>query len=135
MTMPTFDTLELQIEAALESLFPNPVPNVPLLELEPVPDGSKAITTFAFATTAGNNRLQRTGILALHFYGATPLDALKRASLLELEIESALSANESTRYTITGATFDTRAPIADEETGEFINVECTYAIQYTIRRA
>ena len=33
------------------------------------------------------------------------------------------------------ATFDTQLPqITDEETGEFINVECTYNIQYTIRR-
>ena len=133
--MATFDTLELQIAAALKPVFPD-MGNVLGIELEPVPDDSKAITTFAFATTAGNNRLQRTGTLAIHFYGATPLDALKRSSSKELEIESALFANEneSEHYTILGATFDTRTPIANEETGEFINVECTYSIQYTIRR-
>ena len=122
-----YASLELHIEAKLRPLFAD-------LELEPVADDSKAMTTFAFATTAGNNRLQRTGTLALHFYGATPIAAINRASERELEIEAALSATESTRYTITAAQFDTRAPITDEETGEFINVECTYSVQYTIRR-
>ena len=129
----TFDALELQIEAALKPLFPDNPNGEPMLDLEPVADDSKAMTTFAFATTAGNGRLQR-GTLAVHFYEVTPLDALKRASLEAPDITRALAANESTRYTILGALLETCAPIADDETGEFINVECTYNVQYTIRR-
>ena len=105
------------------------------LELEPVKEGNNAPVTFAFSTTAAPNRLMRTGALILHFYGVDQQAALIEASEREKGIEKVLSATASERYTIVGATFDTQLPITDEETGEFINVECTYNIQYTIRRA
>ena len=120
-------TLEAHIKAELETL-------LPALELEPVKEGSTAPATFAFSTTAASNRLLRAGTLILHFYGADQQAALIESYEREKEIEKALSRTVSERYTIAGATFDTRTPLTDEETGEFINVECTYNIQYTIRR-
>ena len=120
-------SMEAHIRAELETLLPT-------LELEPVKEQSDAPVTFAFSTTAGPNRLVRTGTLVLHFYGVDEEAALNKASEQEKGIEKALSGTASERYTIAGATFDTQLPVTDEETGEFINVECTYNIQYTIRR-
>ena len=133
MMMRDFATLEEQITAELEGLLPT-------LELEPIKGKDTAVlqddgaVTFSFATTGAGNRLTRAGILAVHFYAVTPLAALRKAYGNELEIEAALNATESELFTITGCQFDTRLPLIDEDTREFINVECTYDIQYTIRR-
>ena len=121
-------SLEEHIKTRLGVLIPN-------LELEPVSEDSNALVTYTFATTGRVNRLVRVGTLALHFYGATPLAAFNASYDQEMDIEDALTASEGANYTINACQFDTRLPISDEETGEFINVECTYSVQYTIRRA
>ena len=136
MTTPDYATLEAHIRAKLETLLPG-------LELEPVKGNDTAdlqtrippAITFSFATTGRVSRLQRAGILAIHFYAPQPDDVLALAYTSELDIEDALSASEGTKYTITACQFDTRLPLIDEDTREFINVECTYNIGYTIRRA
>ena len=133
MTMRDFATLEKQIETDLLALLPD-------LELEPVKGKDTAAlqddgaTTFSFATTGRGNRLERAGILAIHFYAPHPSEVLGKAYSTELEIEAALNVSESPLFTIAGCQFDTRIPLIDEDTREFINVECTYNIQYTIRR-
>ena len=133
MTTPNYATLEAHITAKLETLLPG-------LELEPVKGKDTSVLqdddaiTFSFATTSAGNRLQRAGILAIHFYADSPLAVLGKAYSTELEIEAMLTASESEHFTIAGCTFDTRIPLIDEDTREFINVECTYNVQYTIRR-
>ena len=119
----------LIVYPALAKLVLEPVKGAATADLQ----GESAIT-FSFATTGRVSRLQRAGILAVHFYAADAEAALKPAYRTELDIEDALSANESDHYTIAGCQFDTRLPLIDEDTREFINVECTYNIQYTIRR-
>ena len=84
--------------------------------------------------------MTRAGILAIHFYAADPDDVLEAAYTTEVPIEDALSGLEGvgtdpSRFTIATCQFDTRLPLIDEDTREFINVECTYTVQYTIRRA
>ena len=134
MTTPDYATLEAHIQAALFPILGN-------LELEPVKGNDTAdlqhdgATTFSFATTSRVNRLTRAGILAIHFYAAAPVAVLGLAYTSELQIEDALSGSEGVHFTIAGCQFDTRLPLIDEDTREFINVECTYSIQYTIRRA
>ena len=133
MVTPTYVTLERQMTALLQGILPN-------VELEPVKGEDTAdlqfrsAITFTFASTAGRSRLERVGELAVHFYAANPDDALATAYSNELLIEDALKATESEHFTIAGCTFATRLPLIDEDTREFINVECTYNIQYTIRR-
>ena len=136
MVTPTYATIEAHIRAELAAVLPT-------LELEPVKGEGTAdlqnrvpepAITFSFATTGRVSRLQRTGILAIHFYAPQPDDVLKLAYSTELGIEDALSGSEGVHFTIAGCTFDTRLPLIDEDTREFINVECTYNIQYTIRR-
>ena len=133
MTTPTYATLEAHIATELASV-------LPALELEPVSGEDAAelqgrsATTFSFATTGRVNRLQRAGILAIHFYAVAPASVLELAYSTELAIEDALSGSEGVHFTIAGCTFDTRLPLIDEDTREFINVECTYNIGYTIRR-
>ena len=134
MTPPLYLTLERQMTALLWAESIN-------VELEPVKGEDTAelqfrsAITFTFASTAGRNRLERLGSLAVHFYADNPDDALAVAYSTELPIENALKASESEHFTITSCTFDTRLPLIDEDTREFINVECTYNIGYTIRRA
>ena len=133
MVTPTYATIEAHITTELASVLPS-------LELEPVSGEDtgelqgRSATTFSFATTSRVNRLTRAGILAIHFYAAAPVAVLGLAYTSELEIEDALSGSEGVHFTIVGCTFDTRLPLIDEDTREFINVECTYNIQYTIRR-
>ena len=133
MTPPTYATLEAHIRALLSPILDG-------LELEPVKGNdtadlqSQRATTFSFATTGRVSRLGRAGILAIHFYAPDPEEALVRAYSTELAIEDELSASVGTEYTITACQFDTRLPLVDEDTREFINVECTYNIGYTIRR-
>ena len=133
MTTPDYATLEAHIATELASV-------LPALELEPVSGEDteelqgRSATTFSFATTSRVNRLTRAGILAIHFYAAAPVAVLGLAYTSELEIEDALSGSEGVHFTIAGCSFDTRLPLIDEDTREFINVECTYNIQYTIRR-
>ena len=134
MTTPDYATLEAHITTELASV-------LPALELEPVKGGedtpelqARRAITFSFATTGRVNRLTRAGILAVHFYAPDPADVLVKAYETELEIEDALSGSEGVHFTIAGCQFDTRLPLIDEDTREFINVECTYNIQYTIRR-
>ena len=144
MTMlPDYATLEEFIRIELVK-----IPGLVHLELEPIKGSDTAdlqtrmlpatakipAITFSFATTGRVNRLTRAGLLAIHFYAPDPKDALKEAYTSELEIEDALSGSEGVHFTIAGCTFDTRLPLIDEDTREFINVECTYNIQYTIRR-
>ena len=133
-------SLEAHIGNELAVLFPD-------LEQEPAAAGVDFPVTYTFATTGRADRLTQTGILALHFYGATPLEARNASAEKELAVEMQLSGTEShpgpvpgqpsnlPSYAILSALFDTRLPIDDEETGEFINIECTYVVQYTIRRA
>ena len=132
MTTPDYATLEAHIATELVML-------LPVLELEPAGDVAdlqeRGATTFSFATTGRVSRLQRAGILAIHFYAVAPAFVLGKAYSTELGIEDALSGSEGERYTITACQFDTRLPLIDEDTREFINVECTYNIGYTIRRA
>ena len=132
MTTPDYATLEAHIATELATLLPT-------LELEPAGDTidlqQRGATTFSFATTGRVSRLQRAGILAIHFYAVAPAVVLGIAYSTELGIEDALSGSEGERYTITACQFDTRLPLIDEDTREFINVECTYVISYTIRRA
>ena len=135
--LPDYATLEEHITAKLQTL--STLANV---ELEPVKGGedtpelqTREAITFSFATTGRVSRLQRAGILAVHFYAIEPLAVLGIAYSTELGIEDALSGSEGERYTITACQFDTRLPLIDEDTREFINVECTYNIGYTIRRA
>ena len=134
MVTPNYATIEAHIRAKL-------LPILAGLELEPVKGNdtadlqSQRATTFSFATTGRVSRLQRAGILAVHFYATEPQAVLELAYTSELDIEDALSASEGTKYTITACQFDTRLPLIDEDTREFINVECTYNIGYTIRRA
>ena len=130
--LPDYATLEAHITTELATLLPT-------LELEPAGDTidlqQRGATTFSFATTGRVSRLQRAGILAIHFYAVAPAVVLGIAYSTELGIEDALSGSEGERYTITACQFDTRLPLIDEDTREFINVECTYNIGYTIRRA
>ena len=137
MVTPNYATLEAHITAKLQTL-----PTLANVELEPVKGGedtpelqTREAITFSFATTGRVSRLQRAGILAVHFYATEPQAVLELAYTSELDIEDALSASEGERYTITACQFDTRLPLIDEDTREFINVECTYNIGYTIRRA
>ena len=131
--LPDYATLEEQITAELRGLLPT-------LELEPVKGQDIAAlqddgaTTFSFATTGAGNRLQRAGILAIHFYAESPATVLGKAYSVELDIEDTLNGSESKRFVISGVGFDTRVPILDEDTREFIHVECTYNILYTVRR-
>ena len=133
MTTPDYATLEAHIATELASV-------LPALELEPVSGEDtgelqgRSATTFSFATTSRVNRLTRAGILAIHFYAVAPVAVLGLAYTSELEIEDALSGSDGVHFTIAGCTFDTRLPLIDEDTREFINVECTYNVQYTIRR-
>ena len=125
---PPYRSIEEQLLARLGTTFSD-------IELEPVAENSTATVTFSFATTGRVNRLQRIGVLTLHFYDITPLAAFNRSYETEMLIEAEVSASQGMYYTITSAALETRTPISDEETGEFINVECTYNIGYTIRRA
>ena len=131
---PDYATLEAHITTELALV-------LPALELEPVKGEdtadlqSRDAVTFAFLTTGRVNRLTRAGLLAIHFYAPQPADVLELAYTSELAIEDALSASEGAHFTIATCQFDSRAPLTDEDTREFINVECTYNVQYTIRRA
>ena len=130
---PNYATLEAHIATELLATL------LPTLELEPAGDDAdlqqRGATTFSFATTGRVSRLQRAGILAIHFYATNPAAVLGIAYSIRVGIEDALSASEGMNYTITACQFDTRLPLIDEDTREFINVECTYNIGYTIRRA
>ena len=126
-------TPSVSLEALIRTLLRPSV--FPDLELEPAADDSKALTTFTFATTGRVDRLQQAGTLALHFYGATERAAFDLSYSQHFAIRKALAGKQGGDYTITGATLDTRLPVANEETGEFINVECTYSIGYIIPRA
>ena len=127
MTLAGSKSLEAHIAFLLKPLFG-------VLELEPVADDSDALTTYEFLANPGRGRLQRTGALTLHFYGATREQALDRSYDNELAVEDALGGTKSDRFTIIGASFESRLPELTDA-GEYINEQCIYNIQYTIRRA
>ena len=133
MTMRDFATLEKQIETDLLALLPD-------LELEPVKGKDTAALQDDGATTsrlplpAGAIVWNGAGILAIHFYAPHPSEVLGKAYSTELEIEAALNVSESPLFTIAGCQFETRIPLMTKTPANLSNVECTYNIQYTIRR-